>query len=108
MGETFASRVAGSLLHAIGLAELATTNLAAYEALASELARDPERLRALRAGLVEHRAASPLFDAALFTSHLEAAYAAMWARHLAGEPADHLIVPRTGGPPHAIAPELIP
>jgi protein O-GlcNAc transferase len=90
------------------LAELATTTLAAYEALALELARDPQRLRALRARLVERRAVSPLFDAALFTAHLEAAYAAMWARHLAGEPADHLIVPRTGGMPHAIAPKSIP
>ena len=51
-GETFASRVAGSQLHAIGLPELVTSNLADYEALALALAanrRDsPHCARALR------------------------------------------------------------
>ena len=36
-GETFASRVAGSLLRALGLFDLVTTSLAAYEALALQL-----------------------------------------------------------------------
>ena len=40
-GNTFASRVAGSLLHAIGLDELVTTSLDEYEALALRLAREP-------------------------------------------------------------------
>lgn len=108
MGEVFSSRVAGSLLHALGLAELATTSLAAYEALALDLARDPQRLRSLRARLLERRSTSPLFDGALFASHLEAGYAAMWARHLAGQPADHLVIPRTENQAHALAPEAKP
>ena len=39
-GETFISRVAGSLLRALGLPELITTSLADYQALALRLAKE--------------------------------------------------------------------
>src|SRR5205085_7637966 len=48
-GETFVSRVGGSLLSAMGLPELIVESPAAYEALALKLAREPDRLAALRA-----------------------------------------------------------
>ncbi|HKX09272.1 MAG TPA: tetratricopeptide repeat protein, partial [Stellaceae bacterium] len=60
MGRSFAARVAGSLLHAVGLPELVTGSLGDYEALALELARSPERLAALRARLQANRATAPL------------------------------------------------
>ncbi|HEY2864318.1 MAG TPA: tetratricopeptide repeat protein, partial [Casimicrobiaceae bacterium] len=60
-GETMASRIAGSQLQAIGLAELLTTSLAEYEALALRLARQPEELAALRARLNANRRTHPLF-----------------------------------------------
>jgi predicted O-linked N-acetylglucosamine transferase (SPINDLY family) len=85
-GHSYASRVAASLLHAIGLPELATESLADYEALALALARDPERLAAIRARLVHNRDTEPLFDTARFTRNLEAAYAAIWQRQQAGLP----------------------
>jgi predicted O-linked N-acetylglucosamine transferase (SPINDLY family) len=44
IGETFASRVAASLLQAIGLTELITISSEAYERLAIELANNPGRL----------------------------------------------------------------
>jgi protein O-GlcNAc transferase len=47
-GNTFAGRVAGSLLRAIGLPELITESLEDYERKALDLARDPQRLTALR------------------------------------------------------------
>jgi predicted O-linked N-acetylglucosamine transferase (SPINDLY family) len=72
-GETMASRVAGSQLHAIGLPWLVTTNLADYEALALSLARDAERMRACRAELAANRTRFPLFDMARFTEAFEAA-----------------------------------
>ena len=83
-GSTFASRVAGSLLHAVGLAELVTQSLADYAALALALAADPARLRALRARLDAQRLDAPLFDVAAYTLALESLYTQMWRRHRAG------------------------
>jgi protein O-GlcNAc transferase len=92
MGETFASRVSASLLHAVGLPELVTYSLEAYEALAFELATSASKLADLRSRLVSNRLSHPLFDTAGFTKHLEAAYAMIHARVAAGLPPDHLVV----------------
>jgi len=85
-GNTFAGRVAGSLLHAIGLDELVATSLDDYEALALHLAREPEILAQLRARLARNRQSYPLFDTARFTRNLEAAYTQMWETWKAGRP----------------------
>ena len=79
-GEAFASRMAASLLNAVGMPELAVGNLGEYEALALRLARDPAHLNSLKAHLAEHRSAFALFDTARFTRNLEAAYEQMWRR----------------------------
>ena len=70
-GETFASRVSGSQLRAVGLPDLATESLADYEALALDLARTPERLARCRDRLHAARASSPLFDPAAYARGLE-------------------------------------
>jgi len=85
-GETFVSRVAGSLLRAVGLPELITTSLEDYEALALRLARDAGMLASLRARLAQARENSGLFDARQFVRNLEAAYARMWEIHASGQP----------------------
>ena len=85
-GQTFVGRVAGSQLHAIGLGELATETLADYEALALQLARDPDRLQALRRKLEQNRSSCPLFNADRLCRHTEAAYLTMWDRYQRGEP----------------------
>ncbi len=77
-GETMASRIAGSQLHAIGLPELVTTSLAAYEALALRLAGEPEALAALRARLTANRHSQPLFDMARYTQDFEALLLHTW------------------------------
>jgi predicted O-linked N-acetylglucosamine transferase (SPINDLY family) len=82
-GETFASRVAGSLLHAAGLPDLVTSSLTEYEALALGLARDREALTALRKRVAASRG-SPLFDTARITRDLEAIYEEMWQEFLTG------------------------
>ena len=84
-GETFVSRVAGSLLRTIGLPELIATSLEDYEARALRLARDPRQLAALRTRLEANRLACGLFDGGRFARNLEEAYATMWEIHLAGE-----------------------
>jgi protein O-GlcNAc transferase len=85
-GGHFAGRVATSLLCALGLPELVTDSLVAYEAAALRLARDPAALALLRSRLASNRRIGPLFDTAAFTRHLEAAYAEMWERNRRGLP----------------------
>ena len=83
-GDTFVSRVAGSLLHAIGLPELVTTSLGEYEALALALARDPVRLASLRGRLRANRDVTPLFDSTGYVRNLEALFRRMWEEHCRG------------------------
>jgi predicted O-linked N-acetylglucosamine transferase (SPINDLY family) len=92
IGETFAGRVAASLLNAIGLPELVTTTLEAYEALAIDLATHPGKLAAIKNKLANNRLTTPLFDTKLFTKHIEAAYTAMYERHQAGLPPEHIVI----------------
>jgi predicted O-linked N-acetylglucosamine transferase (SPINDLY family) len=86
IGNTFAGRVAASLLRAAGLPELVTQTTEEYEALALALAGDPARLQAIRLKLAAQRDTCALFDTARFTRGLEAAYHAMWDRHRQGQP----------------------
>ncbi len=89
LGDTFAGRVAGSLLHAVGLPELVHEDIEGYVAHAVELARSPGKLAALADKLASARASAPLFDTPRFARHIEAAYLAMVERHRAGSaPAD--------------------
>jgi len=91
-GETFASRVSGSIVRTIGLPELVTTSLADYTAMALHLARCPEALAGLRERLERNRKTSPLFDAHLYTRHLDAAFAEMWRKYRANEPTGYIAV----------------
>lgn len=85
MGDTFASRIAASLLHAVGLPELVADSWKAYYQLAYSLATRPETLSAVREKLARNRLSSPLFDTTQFTLDLESLYRAMWAQHLDGK-----------------------
>jgi protein O-GlcNAc transferase len=84
-GDTFAGRVAGSLLAAIGLPELITRSLEDYERTALALARDPGRLAAIRAALKHNRDTAPMFDLPRRTRNIEAAYTRMWQAWCAGD-----------------------
>ena len=83
-GDTFAGRVAGSLLHAVGLPQLVTHSLAAYADLALALAEDAPQRAALRAHLRVWRGTAPLFDVDGYTRALEGLFQQMWQRHAAG------------------------
>ena len=85
-GETYAGRMAGALLQAIGLPELITASLDAYAALALRLAREPNLLGRLRAHLERNRHSLPLFDTVRFARDLEAAYRWMWETWRGGQP----------------------
>jgi protein O-GlcNAc transferase len=81
MGRSFAARVAGSMLHAMGMEELIAADLTRYEALALHLASSPQRLAAVREKLARNRATAPLFDMARLCRNLESAYRTMWNIH---------------------------
>ena len=85
LGATFPGGVGASLLAAVGLPELVTKFLDAYESLAVKLAHDSALLSSLRKKLARNRLTAPLFDTARFTRHLELAFARMWDIHMRGE-----------------------
>jgi predicted O-linked N-acetylglucosamine transferase (SPINDLY family) len=89
-GQSFASRVAASLLNAIDLPELITNTQEAYEVLAIELATNPQKLAAIKLKLANNRLTTPLFDTPLFTKHIEAAYIKMYERYQADLMPDRL------------------
>lgn len=84
MGQTFASRVAGSLVNAVGLPELISTDVQQYRRTIVELARDPVRRQAIRDRLDQAREDSPLFDSARFTRDYEALMVRMIQHHREG------------------------
>jgi protein O-GlcNAc transferase len=90
IGETFAGRVAASLLHAVQMPEMIANSLEEYEALAGRLASEPELLAAMRAKLDHDRLEKPLFDARRFARHIESAYLQMAERSRAGLQPDHI------------------
>ena len=77
VGETFASRVAGSVLSAAGLPELVTDSPLQYERLVIELASAPDKLQAVRRKLQAGRDSCPLFDTVRFVRNLEGVYEEM-------------------------------
>ncbi len=92
-GETFASRVAGSLLRTLGLGrQLVVDSRDAYIERAVQLGNEPEQLKALRAELARRRRIAPLFDMDRFAQHFAAALRHMSERHRAGQAPAHFAV----------------
>lgn len=89
-GKSFAARVAASLLNAMDLPELVTTDLAEYQARAVSLALDRTQFVRIREKLRSSREASSLFDPASTARKLEAAYTAMYGRYQKDLPPDHI------------------
>ncbi len=77
-GNTFASRVAGSLLNASGLTELIAKDLNEYEAKAIDLANSPESVNRLKRHLLDHHERLALFDTEKFVKNLEKIYTGLY------------------------------
>jgi predicted O-linked N-acetylglucosamine transferase (SPINDLY family) len=92
-GRSYAARMAGSLLHAVGLPELVTDSPQDYEVLALRLATGPALLSGVRRKLAANSKSAPLFNTKRFARHIEAAYAKMWEIHLQGEGPQSFSVP---------------
>ena len=92
-GATFASRVAGSLNHHLGLDAMNVDGDEAFVRHAVGLATTPGALSALRSELASRRDASPLFDMPGFAADFSALLRRMAERH------------RTGLPPATLEPQ---
>jgi predicted O-linked N-acetylglucosamine transferase (SPINDLY family) len=81
VGNTFAARVAGSLLSAAELTELITYSLQDYENKALNLANSPTDLEKIKQKLLATKLTSALFDTSNFAHALEDIYQTMWQRY---------------------------
>ena len=92
IGNSFACRMAASVINAVNLPELITTTQEQYESLAIQLAIDPEKLKIIKDKLANNLPTAPLYDTLLFTQHLESAYLTMYDRYQHGLDPDHIYV----------------
>lgn len=77
MGESFASRVAASLLTAVNLDELVEENANAYVKTAIELAKNPKKMAYLKSKLENNVIQSDLFNTIQFAKNIESTYYVM-------------------------------
>ena len=84
-GTCFASRVAASLLHGLGIPELVAADLDVYEQCALHLAQTPRELAGLRERLGQRRGSQACFDTESYRRHLESAFESVCARRSRGE-----------------------
>jgi protein O-GlcNAc transferase len=81
-GNTHVSRVGVSQMSNLNLQEMIAQNTDEYVDIATALANDLPRLAALRDGLRQRMATSPLTNVPRFTRFLETAYQDMWSRYI--------------------------
>jgi predicted O-linked N-acetylglucosamine transferase (SPINDLY family) len=92
LGNSFPSRMAGSLLNAIEMPELIAHSIEEYEAKAIEFANHPERLLELKAKLDYNKSRTALFDSKAFAFNLYSAYKKIFSSHTSGLAPDHIDV----------------
>ncbi len=85
LGSHFVSRMSASALAAVGLEEMITSSLKAYEKLAVGLASSPDCRQALCQKLDAKRLTEPLFDTPRFVKNLEKAYRKIWQVYQRGQ-----------------------
>jgi len=92
LGNCYQARMGASIVSALNLPELITHSLEEYEALAIELATNPEKMQAIKDKLASNLTTAPLYDTKLFTKNLESAYTQMYERYHEGLEPDHIYV----------------
>jgi len=91
-GKSYQARMGASILNALNLPELITSTPEEYEALAIELAKNPEKLKIIKDKLISNLTSAPLYNTSLFTKSLESAYKTMYERYHRGLEPDHIYV----------------
>jgi predicted O-linked N-acetylglucosamine transferase (SPINDLY family) len=77
-GESFASRVAASLLSSINMGELITYSEKEYEDLAVNLSNDNKKILEIKQRLTKEKGETTLFNSQLYTKNIELAYLEIW------------------------------
>ena len=95
IGESFASRVAASLINSVNMPELITSTSDQYEALAIKLATDSSKFKVIKDKLKNNLPLSPLYDTPLYAKQIEDAYLSMYGRYQKGLEPDHIYVKKT-------------
>ena len=90
IGESFASRVAASLLNAIDLPELIVSSKKEYEEMAIKIMDNPNYLKEIKKKLERNKLEKPLFDTKLFTKHLEMAFNKMYQTYVGNEKLENI------------------
>ena len=96
-GNSFNSREAANIVHAVNLPEMITSSQEEYESLAIELANNPKKFRIIKEKLADNLPSAPLFDTPRFTKNLESAYKIMFKRYHDKLEADHIYVEEING-----------
>ena len=91
-GNSFASRMAASVISAINLPELITATPKEYESVAIELATNPDKFKLIKSKLKENIKTTPLYDTVKFTASLESVYEVMYQRYHNGLEPDHIYI----------------
>ena len=86
IGDRHVSRVGMSLLTNVGLTEFAATTLEQFVEIASNAARELDKLAELRRTMRDRMRGSPLMDAGGFAREIEDAYRQMWRTWCATPP----------------------
>ena len=77
-GESFASRVAASLINSVGLSELIAKTNKQYEKIAIDLATKPSKMKNIKDKLETNLTSSPLYNTPLYVKQIETAYMTMY------------------------------
>jgi predicted O-linked N-acetylglucosamine transferase (SPINDLY family) len=91
-GESFASRVAASLLNSIGLNELVASNQNEYENIAVDLANKVKKIQFIKNKLNYNLKTTSLFDTQKFTKKIEEAYKNVYEIYKSGKPIESFYV----------------
>ena len=91
-GNSFSSMEAAGIIRALNLPELITSSPEEYEALAIELATEPNKLKIIKEKLLDNFSTAPLYDTSLFTKNLESAFTMIYERYHQGLEPDHIYV----------------
>jgi predicted O-linked N-acetylglucosamine transferase (SPINDLY family) len=101
-GRSFASRMAGSLLHAIGAQQGIVTSLSEYVAVATILATDRRAYASYKQHFTDNVWETTLGDIAGFTTEFEATLTQLMCKHV-----DHPMGPLHEEPPNVTIPDVV-